>query len=110
MKTANYNTLTALVGAAVILFAGMPQANADPQAEAAALFQHPLTWISSTDRVQQSGQGSDKVIDAQIQAQRILQSFNDVRVESVGSGSKSVEPQLQAARLLNHKFQCNSYC
>ena len=109
MKTINYNTLTALVGAAVILFAGIPQASADPQADAAALFQHPQTWISSTDGVQQSGQSSGKVFDAQAQAQRILQPVNDGVVGIAKSGG-AVDPQSQAARLLNHGSQCYSFC
>lgn len=77
-----------------------------PQVQAANVLQHPTTWIASTDGFKKAGYVSDKARDSQQQAQRVLQPVHDVaNTNSVASGqslaSESLEPQLQAIRLLS---------
>ncbi len=98
--------LISLAGARVSSAAGT---DADSQAQAAYLLQHPLNRIAITDGFQQSGNGNDKILAPQEQAKRVLQPVAAGGAESSGSGqflaSQSVEPQLQAVRVLTHNPQ-----
>jgi hypothetical protein len=75
--------------------------------------QQPLARSKAAVGFQQFAHKGGKIQTPQEQAQRILQPINPVatfRIEYVGSSqfstSAPIEPQLQAAQILNHNLGC----
>lgn len=80
----------------------------DPQTQAAHLLQRPQIWSTRMDEVLQAGRGTYQTADAHEQARRVLQPVIDatpgVTPRESMMASNSIDPQVQAARLLMRTY------